>query len=144
MATKLRTEMIQDTSNIDRKFLILAVNPAKRPFVGFLLRCIQAVFLVIFGERSGVYTNRQAVLFLAKDRLFLEALRQYFRSCKVVLGRDNPQTEGIWLLMGRVIRYQTVHGARYPDVDPGREEKNIIYPGEACPAPAEGTCDGER
>ncbi len=117
--------------HIDRKFLIIAVNPAKRPIVGAIVRALQWLLLFFAGiGKGGVYTDREAALFLAKDEIFLSAIYHYVRRCRIVLGRDSLQTISARLLLERVQTYQRCHETKNPDVDPGREEQNVIMPGE--------------
>jgi hypothetical protein len=78
---------------IDRKFQILAVNPAN-------------------GHR---YTERDALLLCAKDKAVPVALKAYRDECRVI-GANPEHIESIDLLIQRVERFQAeTGGGRVPD-----------------------------
>ena len=79
---------------IDRKFKFVAFNPCK----------------------GTVYTEEDAVLFLAKDRVVLPMLRFYRDECKII-GCGSEHLESIDLLIGRVKRFQREEGSRIPDTE---------------------------
>ncbi len=118
--------------DIDRKFLTIAVNPAKRPWVAIIVLIFQTliVWLCGRGKKGGIYTQKDSVLFLAKDRLFLSSLHDYAWRNRVSLGRDNPQTISVKLLLERVQSYQKNFPTKLPDVDAGLEMGSVIKPYE--------------
>lgn len=75
------------------------------------------------------YTEKNAVVFLAKDALLPEVLERYKQLCKEN-NVDERQIEGIRLLRERVVRYQTENPRKvsFPDVDAGEEEKRVCKP----------------
>lgn len=79
-------------SPIDRKFRILAVNPAN----------------------SKVYTEDDSFLICAKDKAAIAALVAYRGAC-VSLGANPEHIASIDLLTGRVEQYQQEVESRIPD-----------------------------
>ena len=77
---------------IDRKFKILAVNPAT----------------------GKSYTDQEGVFFCAKDRALPAALRAYSTEC-IRLGANPEHVASIGLLLERVKRYQAEVEAKVPD-----------------------------
>ena len=93
---------------IDRKFRFIGYNPSKH---------------------GTIYTEEDGVLFLAKDRAFLETLPTY-REKLVELGADARQVAGVDLLIERVRRYQEENPrlVKVPDVDDGPEAAAVLRP----------------
>jgi hypothetical protein len=61
------------------------------------------------------HSHEDSVLFLAKDRAFLEgALPGYLAKC-IELGADETQIQSLELLIERVRAYQTKNGSKVPD-----------------------------
>ena len=77
---------------IDRKFRILAVNPAN----------------------GHIYTDKDALLLCAKDAAVPAALRCYLAEC-AKLGANPEHLQSVSLLLQRVEAYQLVVDARIPD-----------------------------
>ena len=78
---------------IDRKFRILAVNPCN----------------------GHTYTEKDAILFCAKDKAVPAALAAYHTECEK-LGANKEHLDSIILLIGRVNKFQTeMGGGRVPD-----------------------------
>jgi hypothetical protein len=82
------------TDIIDRKFRILAVNPAK----------------------GTVYTEKNAVLLCAKDKAIIPALQAYRDEC-MKLNCHGGHIKSINLLIERVRNYQQLVQSRIPDTD---------------------------
>ncbi len=82
--------------DIDRKFNILAISRKSRKS----------------------YSESDAVLFLSKDKAFLNTLPHYYDECEK-LGCGTDQLVAIRLLIARVRQYQLDHPevAKIPDVD---------------------------
>ena len=78
---------------IDRKFKILAINPCN----------------------GKIYTEENAVLFVAKDKALPDALFAYRRACED-LKCDDAHIESIGLLIERVVEFQ-VEICEKPDTD---------------------------
>lgn len=72
-----------------------------------------------------VYTENNAVLFLAKDRAFLATLPEYRRQCEL-LGCDENQLRAVDLLIKRVTQYQEDNETKIPDVDPKKEYRALL------------------
>lgn len=86
--------------DIDRKFRINAIS-----------------------EKSGkVYSEKEAMLFLAKDKALPNTLRFYMAECERI-GADPGQIESVRLMIERVEKYQRENPelAKIPDVDPAKE-----------------------
>lgn len=80
--------------------------------------------------RSGKrYTEKNAIVFLAKDALLPDLLDQYIELC-VAKGVDLRQIEGAKLLKERVEKWQAKNEklVHYPDVEQGKEEKRVCKP----------------
>lgn len=86
--------------SVDRKFKILAINPHK----------------------GVIYDDHHAVLFLAKDKVFLETLPTYIENL-VKSGADSMQIIGAKLMMERVRQYQERNPdiVKVPDIDQAKE-----------------------
>ena len=71
---------------------------------------------------GNVYTENEAVCFLAKDRAFLMALPAYLEACKTI-GAGPDQLKAVELMIERVREYQAAnpHKVKVPDVDPVTE-----------------------
>lgn len=75
------------------------------------------------------YTEKNAIVFLAKDALLPELLQYYEKLCK-----DNEvdelQIKGVQLLIERVRQYQSQYPQKVhmPDVEKGEEEKRVCKP----------------
>ena len=79
---------------IDRKFKFVATNPCK----------------------GSVYTEENAIIFLAKDKAVPGMLSFYQEICDG-LGCGKEHLESIELLRGRVIDFQTMVECKVPDTD---------------------------
>lgn len=79
---------------IDRKFKFVAVNPCNQK----------------------VYTEENAMIFCAKDKALIPALRAYVAAC-VALDCGDEHIESIALLMGRIKKYQHDTESRVPDTE---------------------------
>lgn len=79
---------------IDHKFKFVATNPCK----------------------GNVFTEENAVVFLAKDKALIPALMVYSEEC-VVLGSNPEHIESLRLLIGRVKEYQANVECRVPDTE---------------------------
>lgn len=78
---------------IDRKFRILAVNPVN----------------------GKTYTEKDSFLMCAKDAAVPAALRAYGEECERI-GANKEHIESVYLLLSRVVRYQSnLGGGRIPD-----------------------------
>lgn len=77
---------------IDRKFVLLAVNPCN----------------------GNIYTEANALLLCAKDKAVPFALREYRRAC-IRLGCNGEHIESLDLLITRVDNYQREVESRIPD-----------------------------
>lgn len=88
---------------IDRKFRFIAVNPAN----------------------GKIYTEKAAMVFVAKDAALLPTLRAYYHECKL-LGCDENHMESIRLLLGRVVSFQGEHGSQTADTVVGVETDRCI------------------
>lgn len=77
---------------IDRKFRILAVNPAN----------------------GKTYTEADAILLCAKDAAVPAALEAYRQKC-IELGANPEHVESVGLLIGRVEHFQETVEKRVPD-----------------------------
>lgn len=77
---------------IDRKFKFLAVNPCS----------------------GNVYTEKNAVVFCAKDKALVPALRAYAGAC-VAIDANPEHIESIDLLIERVAEYQRTIEVKVPD-----------------------------
>ncbi len=86
--------------SIDRKFVITATSRVS----------------------GKMYSENNAVLFLAKDKAFLLALPTYLEKCKEV-GAGPDQIKAVELMIQRVEQYQTNNPTlvKIPDVDPVKE-----------------------
>jgi hypothetical protein len=82
------------TEVIDRKFEFVAVNPCK----------------------GNVYTQRDAIVFCAKDEALIPTLMCYRAACSH-LGCDASHLESIDLLMDRVSEYQRKMQCKVPDTE---------------------------
>lgn len=79
---------------IDRKFKFVAVNPCN----------------------GKVYTEENAVVFCAKDKAFLQALRKYKYACKHY-GSNCEHLESVGLLIDRVKHFQENVESKVPDTE---------------------------
>lgn len=77
---------------IDRKFKILAINPCN----------------------GKIYTEKNAMIFCAKDKALIPALQAYAVACHK-LGSNQDHIESIRLLIDRVEDYQRYIESRVPD-----------------------------
>jgi hypothetical protein len=79
---------------IDRKFKFTAVNPCN-------------------GKH---YSEKDAIVFCAKDRALIPTLQAYYVECaSLECGQDH--LESIELLIGRVKTYQVAYGTKVPDTE---------------------------
>lgn len=77
--------------------------------------------------KSGkMYTQKNAILFLGKDKLLPDLLDKYIELCSKA-GVDRAQLVGVQLLKDRVMRYQreNIKKVKLPDVSEGVEEKRV-------------------
>lgn len=89
--------------DIDRKFTIVAVKT----------------------KNNTVVTQRDSVLFLAKDKALLPTLHFYRTECEK-LGVNYKQLHGIDLLINRVKGYQHNNpDVKIPDIDEGIENEYV-------------------
>ena len=79
---------------IDRKFTFVATNPCK----------------------GTIYTEKDAIVFCAKDAAVPAMLVAYQKKCKE-LGCESSHIESVGLLLGRVRDYQDKVGGRVPDTE---------------------------
>ena len=77
---------------VDRKFKILAVNPCS----------------------GNIYTEENSILFCAKDRALIAALRAYEEEC-VRIGANEEHINSIRMLTKRVAYFQTTIESKVPD-----------------------------
>ena len=82
--------------NIDRKFKILAVNPVN----------------------GKIYTDKNALLFCAKDKAVPAALRAYREEC-IRIGANGYHIQSVALLIRRVEAFQEEVESRVPDTIEG-------------------------
>lgn len=82
-------------TTIDRKYTIHATNPCS----------------------GSVHTEMDSVLFLAKDKAFLEGALPGYRAKCVELGANPAHIESIDLLIERVRKYQQDREVKVPDTD---------------------------
>jgi len=81
--------------DIDRKYIISALNPCS----------------------GSHHTQEDSVLFLAKDKAFLEGVLPGYRAKCVELGANSAHIESIDLLIDRVKLYQESVEVKVPDTD---------------------------
>ncbi len=74
---------------------------------------------------ANIHTEHDAVMFLAKDKAFLEAL-PYYRAACVRLGADLAQLEAVDLLIKRVEAYQQNVDSKVPDVVGNDETTRVL------------------
>jgi len=84
-----------DCIDIDRKYSFTAINPCS----------------------GNVHSERDAVLFLAKDKAFLEGALPGYRAKCIELGANPAHIESIDLLIARVADYQKKIESKIPDTD---------------------------
>lgn len=95
---------VKESIDIDRKYIINAINPCSK----------------------NVHTEKDSVLFLAKDKAFLEgALPGYKQKC-IELGANPAHIESIDLLIERVKKYQEEIESKTPDTDLPCEIKRCL------------------
>jgi|GEM_PF-1542284 len=88
--------------------------------------------IAAYSQGSGRrHDERDAVLFLAKDKALPDTLEFYRQKC-VQLGADDAQLHGLDLLIERIQRYQAAHRDRVKvaDIDPVRESA-VLAPNAA-------------
>ena len=102
---------------IDRKFIILAVNPCKRgtKLLKAAILFLQAVAKVF---RLNVCTQAEGFYFKAADIYAVDALRAYVEAMKKgEAGKvDQEQIHSAELLIQRVFDYRYVKGTHLPDI----------------------------
>lgn len=78
-------------------------------------------------EHEDYHNDRDAVLFLCKDRAFLPTLR-YYRNICVQIGAGERQILAVDQLIGRVERWQAIHPdmMKVPDVDDGPKGDKVL------------------
>jgi hypothetical protein len=86
-------------------------------------------FKAISNKSGKQYTEKNAIVFLAKDALLPELLNEYEILC-MKYNVDERQIKGVRLLKDRVKRYQEQNEklVHYPDVEEGKEEKIVCKP----------------
>lgn len=86
-------------------------------------------FKAVSNKSGKVYTERDGVLFLVKDKLLPRLLGKYKELCAQE-GADERQILGLDLLIDRVMKWQRKNEKKVhmPDVEPGKEEKRICKP----------------
>lgn len=75
------------------------------------------------------YSQKDAVVFLAKDALLPDVL-DFYEKKAIEMGTDARQITGIALLKERVLAWQrkNIKKVHLPDVDAGKEEKRVCRP----------------
>ena len=83
---------------------------------------IDRKFLIYAKSRSSdtVYTEQNAIVFLARDIALPAALREYLRECRA-LKCDQMQLGSIEVLYSRVIAFQADHGFQKAAVETKEE-----------------------
>jgi hypothetical protein len=83
-------------------------------------------------EHGHLFSEADAVLFVAKDKALPATLRFYLEECRR-LGAAERQLEGIALLIARVEAWQVANPGRVkvPDVDAGPLGDMIVAPNRA-------------
>lgn len=89
------SENVLVAMDIDRKYKIEAQNPCS----------------------GSIHTEKDAVLFLAKDKAFLEGALPGYRAKCIELGANPAHIESIDLLIQRVATYQRLMESKVPDTD---------------------------
>lgn len=86
-------------------------------------------FTAVSVKSGKTYTQKDAIVFLAKDELLPDLLDKYWELC-VQRQVDPRQIEGVQLLKDRVLKFQRVNikKVKLPDVEKGKEEKKICKP----------------
>ena len=86
-------------------------------------------FIAVHTTKKTIFTEDDAVLFLAKDAALPATLKFYHQECRG-MGADPKQLEGIKLLIDRVDQYQRMNPKRVkvPDVDDGPEAAVVLKP----------------
>ena len=95
---------------IDRKFILLAVNPC---------------------HENDVHTNEDSFLFLARDKFAPAALEGYIKAMRDSEEVGDAQVGSAELLLERVKAWQVEHGLRIPDVDEGCEMDVCLKPNKS-------------
>lgn len=95
--------MGQKKNVIDRKFKFVAVNPAN----------------------GHVYTEENAMVFVAKDAAMLDTLEFYKNKCKA-LRCDSNQVKSLELLIKRVSKFQSEKACHIPDISSEEEVDRCI------------------
>lgn len=90
---------------IDRKFKFLAVNPGN----------------------GNIFTDKEGVVFLAKDDCFLPTLKFYLEEC-IRQEASVAQITGVNLLIDRVTRWrlENLKRCKTPDVASGKEADIVL------------------
>jgi len=75
------------------------------------------------------YSQKNAIVFLARDPAVPAALEAYEAKCKE-LGASDEQLQGVGLLHARVVQFQTrsLKRVKVADVQPGKEAKRVLKP----------------
>ena len=112
---------------IDRKFMIIAVNPCKKGtrFLVMAITCLQTL-AKWFGLNA--CTEETGFYFKAADTYSVYALDGYISAMKIgAKGKvDDAQIASATLLNFRVTRYQREVGSRLPDIESDCESDRCI------------------
>jgi hypothetical protein len=83
-------------------------------------------FTAVSNKTGNVYTEKDAIVFLAKDSLLPNLLDHYVELCAQA-NVDERQMLGVKLLKDRVLTWQrkNVKKVHKPDVEQGKEEKKV-------------------
>ena len=86
-------------------------------------------FKAVSNKSKKVYTEKNAIVFLAKDILLPALLDKYLELCQFA-EVDSRQIEGVKLLKERVEKWQVKNEKKVhvPDIEEGKEEKRVCKP----------------
>lgn len=103
---------------IDRKFVILAVNPCKKG-TRFLILAIKLLQRIATWFNLNANTDKNGFFFKAADEYAPDALTGYINAMeKGQYGKvEDAQISSAKLLRQRVANYHVVHGHRIPDIE---------------------------
>lgn len=86
-------------------------------------------FTAVSNKSGKTYTEKDAIIFLAKDSLLPNLLDHYVGLCSQA-GVDERQMLGVKLLKDRVLTWQrkNIKKVHKPDIESGKEEKRVCKP----------------